>query len=101
MYFAKINSDNIVEQVIAADQDFINLQQGNWISTDINGINPINYAGIGFKWNASGNAFISPQPYPSWTLDTNFQWQPPTPKPTNTPLRYYWDESSLTWISES
>ena len=53
------------------------------------------YAGIGYSFDAVNNVFIAPQPYPSWTLDNNFDWQPPTPKPDG---RYYWDESTLSWI---
>jgi len=54
------------------------------------------YAGIGYTYDAVNDVFISPQPYPSWSLDQNFDWQPPTPMPTEG--RWYWDEDSLSWI---
>jgi hypothetical protein len=53
------------------------------------------YAGIGFTYDAFNDVFIAPQPYPSWSLDENFDWQPPTPKPEGL---WYWDEDSLNWI---
>lgn len=43
------------------------------------------------------NEFIDPSPYPSWVLDTNNDWQAPTPKP-NDGKRYYWSEPELAWI---
>lgn len=54
------------------------------------------YAGIGFKYDANADVFISPQPYQSWSLDNNYDWQPPTPKPEGNGWR--WDEESLNWI---
>lgn len=53
------------------------------------------YAGIGYSYDAINDVFIAPQPYPSWSLDNNFDWQPPTSKPNGL---YRWDESSLNWI---
>jgi hypothetical protein len=53
------------------------------------------YAGIGFTYNADANVFVSPQPYPSWTLDNNHDWQPPIPKPEG---RHYWNEEILDWV---
>jgi len=54
------------------------------------------YAGIGFTYDSVNDVFIAPQTYPSWTLDENFDWQPPTPKPEEG--LWYWDEESLNWI---
>lgn len=53
------------------------------------------YAGIGYTYNADADVFIAPQPYLSWSLDSNFDWQPPTPKPDGD---YYWDENTQTWL---
>ena len=56
-----------------------------------------NFAGIGFKYDELRDAFIPPQPYPSWTLDEqSCLWQPPIPQPIDVPN--VWDEESLTWI---
>jgi hypothetical protein len=53
------------------------------------------YAGIGFTYDAVNDVFIAPQPYPSWSLDNNFDWQPPTPMPTEG--MWTWDEDNLSW----
>jgi hypothetical protein len=54
------------------------------------------YAGIGYIYNADADVFIAPQPFASWSLDSNFDWQAPTPKPEG--IDWYWDEASLAWI---
>ena len=53
------------------------------------------YAGIGYSYDAVKDQFVSPKPYPSWTLDANNDWQPPTPKPEG---EYRWDEETLGWV---
>ena len=53
------------------------------------------YAGIGYTYNADDDVFIIPQPYASWTLDSNHDWQPPIPKPDG---NYYWNEATQTWL---
>jgi len=54
------------------------------------------YAGIGFTYDEMCDEFVAPQPYPSWTLDENNDWQPPTPKPDD---NYYWSEEELEWVA--
>jgi hypothetical protein len=54
------------------------------------------YAGIGYTYDAVNDVFIAPQPYPSYSLDKNFNWQPPTPMPTDG--GWDWNEDSLSWI---
>jgi hypothetical protein len=54
------------------------------------------YASIGFIYDAVNDVFIVPQPYPSWSLDENFDWQAPTPRPEDGTL-YQWDEQTLQW----
>ena len=54
-----------------------------------------NYAGIGFHWDGTG--FYAPQPFPSWSLDDKYQWQPPTPRPTDDKM-YHWNEDELEWV---
>ena len=54
------------------------------------------YAGIGFTYDADADVFVRPQPFPSWTLDSNYDWQPPTPKPEGD---YYWNEEELVWVA--
>lgn len=55
------------------------------------------YAGIGYTYDAANDVFIAPQPYPSWILNENFDWQPPTPKPTDGKT-YAWFEENQQWI---
>jgi hypothetical protein len=57
-----------------------------------------NYAGIGYAYDAVRNAFIAPQPFPSWVLnEQTCQWESPVPMPTDGKM-YSWDESTLNWI---
>lgn len=98
-YFAQIDSNNVVTQVIVADQDFVSTQPGTWVETDINGVSPKNYAGIGMTWRSDLNGFISPSPFPSWTLNTSTcQWQAPIPMPT-TGGPYMWNEKVEEWMT--
>jgi hypothetical protein len=54
------------------------------------------YAGIGFTYDADADVFVSPQPFPSWTLDSNHEWQPPVPMPTDDRM-YEWNETEQDW----
>jgi hypothetical protein len=54
------------------------------------------YAGAGYTYNSVADVFIIPQPYPSWSLDENFDWQPPTPRPEG--FNWYWNEETLSWL---
>ena len=106
-HFAKINENNIVTQVIVADQDFIDMIEGEWVQTSYNtyggkhllGGTPLryNYAGIGYIYNREYDAFHTPQPYNSWILNKEtFIWEPPIPYPTDGKM-YNWDESITNW----
>ena len=53
------------------------------------------FAGVGYTYDKTNDVFIMPQPYPSWSLDENFDWQPPTPKPEG---KYYWTEKEKQWV---
>lgn len=54
------------------------------------------HAAIGYFYDSVADVFVAPQPYPSWTLDNKFDWQPPTPMPIDG-NRWDWDETSLQW----
>ena len=54
------------------------------------------YAGIGYTYNPIADVFIAPQPYPSWALDDNYDWQAPIAKPTQG--FWVWDETILNWL---
>ena len=118
MRFAKINSDNIVVRVIVAEQDYIDSgKQGdpsNWIRTSYNTSGGVhyapnsnepdggialrkNFASIGDTYDQIRDAFISPDPYPSWELDEDTcLWNPPTPYPEDGKF-YKWDEDTTSW----
>jgi hypothetical protein len=53
------------------------------------------YAGIGYTYDSVADVFVAPQPYPSWSLDANHDWQPPTPKPEEG--FWSWNEETLSW----
>jgi hypothetical protein len=70
---------------------------GTWVQTSYNGNFRKNYAGIGYTWDATRNAFIPPQPYPSWVLNEGTaQWQAPVAMP-NDGKRYSWNEATQSW----
>ena len=88
MIYAQI-IDDIVANVIIADEQFIALLP------NANEYVILTRGGIG--WTFDGTNFIAPQPYPSWTLDANDQWQPPVPQPHSPPITV-WDEDTQTWL---
>ena len=53
------------------------------------------YAGIGFTYDAVADVFVAPKPYPSWTLDSNHDWQPPVARPEEGV--WSWNEETQTW----
>ena len=71
---------------------------GDWKQTSYNGNIRKNYAGIGYSYDAVRDAFIAPQPFPSWVLnEQTCQWGSPVPMPTDGKM-YSWDEETLNWI---
>ena len=99
-YFAKV-VDGVVTNVIAADQDFIdNLLEdtpSRWIETFKDSSKRKNYAGIGFTYDMSKDAFIPPQPFASWTLDEDTcQWEAPVAYPSDGKF-YSWNEEKKSW----
>lgn len=108
-HYAKIK-DNIVVEVIVADESVINSfdNPNEWIQTSYNthggvhsnGGTPLrkNYASVGYTYDSTLDAFIPPKPYPSWTLDeSTCYWNSPVARPENDTI-HYWDEETLTWI---
>ena len=58
-----------------------------------------NYAGIGYTYDSTRDAFIPPKPYNSWTLnESTCSWQPPTAQPQSSNEIYGWDEDTLSWV---
>ena len=68
----------------------------NWRQTSYNNNFRKQYAGVGFTYDAVNDVFVRPQPYLSWSLDENFDWQPPTPRPQEG--FWYWNEETLGWV---
>lgn len=112
-HFAQIDENNVVVQVIVAEQDFINSgavgDPARWIQTSYNtfggehrnGGVPLrkNYAGIGYTYDVGRDAFIPPKPYPSWVLNEDTcLWQAPVPMPDDHDKRYTWDEEAQNWV---
>jgi len=109
-HFAKV-SNGVVVQVIVAEpeffQTFVDTSPGEWIQTSYNthgGQHPEgrplrkNYAGIGYTYDRTRDAFIPPKPYASWTLNEDTcLWDAPTPMPTDGV--YTWDESTTSWVA--
>jgi hypothetical protein len=77
-----------------------------WVQTSYNNNFRKQYAGIGYSFDSTKNKFIAPQPFASWSLDSNDDWQAPVAYPTVTTygdnVRYFisWDESNLRWIGK-
>ena len=107
-HFAKIEN-NIVVKVLVVHNDLEHRGAdflandlglgGTWIQTSYNNNFRKQYAGIGFTYDSLNDVFIAPQPFASWSLDQNFDWQPPTPRPKG--MGWYWDEDSLSWLELS
>lgn len=79
---------------------------GTWKQTSYNKNFRKNYAGKGFRYDESKDKFIAPQPFASWSLDSNDDWQAPVANPTvitygdNTPYNSIdWDEPNLRWVA--
>jgi len=110
-HFAQIDNQNVVTQVIVisnADapdettgQAFIASLgiQGVWRQTSYNATFRAHYAGIGYTYHDQADVFYPAQPYPSWTLDNEWNWQPPTPYPDDG-NPYVWNEDTQQWQSE-
>lgn len=118
-HFAKV-SNGIVTRVIVAEADFFNNfvddSPGQWIQTSYNTRGGVhyapntnepsadqskalrkNYAGIGYTYDATKDAFIPPQPFNSWTLNEDTcLWDSPVPYPADGKL-YKWNEELVNW----
>ena len=110
-HYAKVEN-SLVTQVIVAEPEFfdtfVDSSPGEWIQTSYNtsggvhaeGNTPLrkNYAGIGMIYDSVRDAFIAPQPYPSWILnETSCIYEAPVPYPTDD-LMYSWDEPTTSWV---
>ena len=104
-HFAELDENNIVTRVLVGDNNmpnegyywFVENLGGRWVQTSYNATFRKNYAGIGYRYDEDLDAFIPPQPFPSWTLnEVTARWMSPTPYPQDGRV-YNWDEETLTW----
>ena len=98
-HFAKIDQNGIVQEVIVAEQEFIDSFEDSslWIQTSYNHNIRKQYAGLGYTYDKTNDVFITPQPFPSWSLDSNFDWQAPVSKPDDG-KSYTWNEDTKSWV---
>lgn len=105
-HFAELDENNIVIRVLVTDNNALNEGYdwliknlgGRWVQTSYNATIRKNFAGIGFTYDESLDAFIPPKPFASWTLnETTCQWVSPIPYP-NDGKYYSWDEAITNWI---
>lgn len=114
-HFAELDNNNVVLRVIVIDNKDTSdangvekehigaaycerLFGGNWKQTSYNGSIRKRYAGIGFTYNSTLDAFVPPKPFASWTFnETSADWDPPVPYPTDGEM-YLWDEKKKTWV---
>lgn len=109
-HFAKVVNGTVTQVIVAEPEffdTFVDSSPGEWIQTSYNtyggvhtqGGTPLrkNYAGMGYTYDRTKDAFIPPQPYPSWLLDEETcLWNPPVAMPTDGKL-YNWNEATQTW----
>jgi hypothetical protein len=113
-HFAEINESNEVFRVIVvansaildstgSEQELLGasfcheLLGGTWKQTSYNGNIRKNFAGVGYTYDTELDAFIPPQPYPSWALvNSTCQWESPVPMPADGAM-YRWDENTISW----
>lgn len=115
-HFAELDENNIVIDVIVVRNEDMTDSHGieredvgvtylkklfgterSWVQTSYNSNFRYNYAAIGYSYDPVNDAFIPPQPFPSWSLDENYSWRAPVPPPKEGIL-YKWDEDTLSWI---
>lgn len=128
-YFAELDSNNIVLTIVTAGDDMVANYGGDqsvdaanrfakecalsadgvrWMQTAQDGSFRKKYAGVGDKYDEAANVFYPSESYPSWTLDANFDWQPPVARPSTqiNPINglvviFQWDEENQKWSGYS
>jgi hypothetical protein len=117
-HFVKLDENNVVVGGVVIGNDMLNnlpfpesepigqafivslYGEGVWKQTSYNRNFRKNYAGIGMSYKPDIDAFVYPQPFPSWVLDDNALWQAPIPYPTDGKL-YGWDEATQSWVESA
>ncbi len=113
-HFVRIENNVVVQGIVVSDKDTAdehgvekeelgiafcsNLLGGTWKQTSYNARIRKNYAGIGYTYDETLDAFIPPKPFASWVLnETTCQWRAPVDMPTDD-KRYTWDEATTSWV---
>jgi len=114
-HFARVENNIVKQVIVVANDDCGNYEfpdsepvgqafiasiglLGEWKQTSYNANFRKLYAGIGFTYDNDADVFRYSQPYASWTLDANHNWQPPTPMPIDNQL-YRWNEEEQVWVA--
>ncbi len=126
-HFAELNNSNEVLQVVVISNEDVNDHGGDlsveaenfvktivpfnptgvaWKQTSYNNSFRKQYAGIGFTYNSTKDKFISIQPFPSWSLDSNDDWEAPVTYPNvsevdSNLIMIFWNESEQKWLGET
>ena len=113
-HFAELDENNIVTRVIVVHNNELIDDEGNesevkgvgfcasllggtnWVQTSYNNNMRKQFAGVAYTYDDVNDVFVAPQPYPSWSLDENHDWQPPSPKPDDENI-YTWNEETQSW----
>ena len=109
-YFAKLGTGNKILTVVSVHNDIATTEQAGvdflnnlynsrdvWKQTSYNGNIRKNFAGVGYNYDESRDAFISPSPYASWVLnETTCRWEAPIARPDDGKF-YNWNESTKSW----
>ncbi len=127
-HFAELDENNVVVRVLVVNNDILETKRilttgevitedsqkgidflndlfpdsGTWVQTSYNHNIRYRYAAMGYTYDVENDAFITPQPYPSWKLaPSNFAWKAPVPYPISNPVDgdpiYFWNEETQTW----
>jgi hypothetical protein len=115
-HFAKVLNGQVV-QVIVAEPEFFatfrDISPGTWLQTSYNTRGGVhygadgqpdggvalrgNYAGVGYVYDSANDVFYATQPFPSWTLGSDWLWQAPVAMPQDGKF-YTWSESAQNWV---
>ena len=108
-HYVFLDENNIVTEVITGrheweevdgitdwEKHYGDFRGQKCLRTSYNGNIRFNYAGVGMTYDPIDDAFIAPQPYPSWVLNSKKQWEPPIAYPTDGKF-YVWNEEAGEW----
>jgi hypothetical protein len=108
-HYAFLDENNIVTEVIVGKDEteliegltpeewYGNFRGQTCVRTSYNNNIRKQYAGVGYTYNETADVFIAPQPFPSWSLDANYDWQAPIDYPADGKF-YSWDETNQVWV---